>query len=75
MLVSVALLPDIILQVPMDAMKALASLDLVTARGLDSSDQGPQMLANSVSSVLISKYNRKDLKLHEASSMFLRVFG
>ena len=62
----------------MDAMKALASLDLVTARGLDSSDQGPQMLANSVSSVLISKYtNRKDLKLHEASTivMFLRVFG
>lgn len=37
----------------MDAMKALASLDLVTARGLDSSDQGPQMLANSVSSVVL----------------------
>ena len=34
----------------MDAMKALASLDLVTARGLDSSDQGPQMLSNSVRS-------------------------
>ena len=37
----------------MDAMKALASLDLVTARGLDSSDQGPQMLSNSVRSLLI----------------------
>ena len=35
----------------MDAMKALASLDLVTARGLDSSEQGPQMLSNSVRSL------------------------
>ena len=32
----------------MDAMKALASLDLVSARGLETAGQGPEMLSNSV---------------------------
>ena len=35
-------------QVAMDPMKALASLDLVSARGLETPDQGPRMLADSV---------------------------
>ena len=34
--------------VPMDAMRALASLDLVSARGLDTPGQGPELLSNSV---------------------------
>ena len=34
---------------PMDPMKALASLELVTARGLDSGELGPRILADSVS--------------------------
>ena len=37
------------LQMPMDPMKALASLELVTARGLDSGELGPRILADSVS--------------------------
>ena len=36
-------------QIPMDPMRALASLELVTARGLETPDQGPKILADSVS--------------------------
>ena len=32
----------------MDSMKALASLELVSARGLDTAGQGPELLSNSV---------------------------
>ena len=32
----------------MDPMRALASLEFVSARGLDTSDQGPTILANQV---------------------------
>ena len=32
----------------MDPMRALASLEFVSARGLDTSDQGPAILANQV---------------------------
>ena len=32
----------------MDPMRALASLEFVSARGLDTADQGPAILANQV---------------------------
>ena len=35
-------------QIVMDPMRALASLEFVSARGLDTSDQGPTILANQV---------------------------
>ena len=35
-------------QIVMDPMRALASLEFVSARGLDTADQGPSILANQV---------------------------
>ena len=35
-------------KIPMDPMRALASLEFVSARGLETSDTGPKILANHV---------------------------
>ena len=37
-----------LIQIPMDPMRALASLEFVSARGLETSDYGPKILANQV---------------------------
>ena len=39
---------SLVSQVPMDPMRALASLELVSARGLDTPHLGPRMLSDSV---------------------------
>ena len=39
-------------KIPMDPMRALACLEFVSARGLETSDTGPKILANHVSTVL-----------------------
>ena len=36
-------------KIPMDPMRALASLEFVSARGLETADTGPKILANHVS--------------------------
>ena len=36
----------------MDPMRALASLEFVSARGLDTADQGPSILANQVMMII-----------------------
>ena len=40
-------------QIPMDPMRALASLDLMSTRGLETPDQGPRMLSDSVISMIV----------------------
>ena len=40
-------------QIVMDPMRALASLEFVSARGLDTADQGPTILANQVIFVMM----------------------
>ena len=39
----------------MDPMRALASLEFVSARGLDTADQGPSILANQVDARTIKR--------------------
>ena len=41
----------------MDPMRALASLEFVSARGLETSDTGPKILANQVKLFNIQKRN------------------
>ena len=42
-------------QIVMDPMRALASLEFVSARGLDTADQGPSILANQVDARTIKR--------------------
>ena len=42
-------------QIVMDPMRALASLEFVSARGLDTADQGPSILANQVDAKTIKR--------------------
>ena len=47
----------------MDPMRAMASLELMSTRGLETSDQGPRMLSDSVSCHL----SKKSLMISSAS--------
>ena len=61
---------------PMDPMKALASLELVTARGLDSGELGPRILADSVSIFInFVKYTQNIVKISTFNKSTFLVSG